>query len=132
MPSYIVKAAPEQDFYVIWSTVTESPHCWGGQRAVRAWLHVHEDRPANDQPRWDCADATGTSSLDGFYGWDDDGFIYDQRGWLPRPRLLAFLATFDSTTEEFDLSLLDPLEGAEPTACDASSASPTREPGGRP
>jgi hypothetical protein len=33
MPSYIVKINPDDDLYVYWSTITDSPHICG-ERAV--------------------------------------------------------------------------------------------------
>lgn len=67
MPSYILKPKPDEDFYLRYSTVVDSP-CESGTRAeMLAWGH--------DPARLDRADERGTSALVGeppWYGWQDE------------------------------------------------------------
>lgn len=107
MPSYVVKVNREEDFYVLWSDVTESPHVWGDRAEVEEYMKTYA--MAGDLPeRFDRADKRGTSAFPGFYDWEDSGFIYEQRGFLPRSSLRAFLESYDGY--EFDLTLLEPFD----------------------
>lgn len=114
MGSTIVKIAPDVDQYVVWSSITDSPHMWGTRdETIEYLMEVDEKKPEYAKPeiehRMWRADDTGTSSfISG--GWDSAGFVVMNTGWLPRSRLQAFLDSFDPTTETFDLSLLDPFE----------------------
>ena len=116
MPSFVVKVAPDADAYVVWSTIVAAPTAWGTRDEIAAYLL--DDSPLKAEyahpsitERFDRADATGTSAYDPRnYGWDDDGFIFAQRGWLPRARLAEFLASFDPDAETFDETLLEPFE----------------------
>jgi hypothetical protein len=94
MPSYIVKADPNEDFYVEWSTVVDAPIRWGTAAEVTA----RRDRIAR-------ADATGTSSFDGFYNWEQASFLVANLGdgdfyRLPRRNLRAFLGTLSGASED--------------------------------
>lgn len=88
MPSYIIKAEPDQDFYVMWSEVVDAPTAWGSRADLEGWFQP-SDVAAE---RFDRADAHGTSCrLLGpgirFYDWTDAGMVYQQEGFLPRSRL---------------------------------------------
>jgi hypothetical protein len=94
MPSYIVKAAPDEDLYVEWSTVVDAPIRWGTSDA----LVLRRDRKSR-------ADATGTSSFDGFYNWEQESFLVANLGdghfyRLPRHNLRVFLETLSAAPEE--------------------------------
>lgn len=108
MPSYIVKVNKDEDFYVQWSEITDSPYCWGPRTEVEQAM---KDFGYDISPdRFDRADATGTSALPGFYNWEDSGFVFEQKGYLKRGDLKAFLETYDEETGKFDESFLEPFE----------------------
>lgn len=94
MPQYIVKPDRDVDFYVYWDTVTDAPWFWG----TRAELEQEtEERYAMKPERFERADEDGTSSIDGFFGWDDDEFMVHNMGKEPfgveRKNLAAWLAS---------------------------------------
>lgn len=122
MPRIILKATPDQDFYVEWSTIVEAP-VFAGIRE-RMLEHLREDNPdiqsnpiAKAEARLRRADETGTSAA-GPYSWfgawdeDDNGLIVEQRGVLPRHRLYLFTRfwLYGSGSREFALDLLEPFE----------------------
>ena len=53
---------------------------------------------------------TGTSAYDGDGGWDDPGFIYEQRGWLPRRHLAEMCRLLEARDEPAVWDLLEPFE----------------------
>lgn len=121
MPSFILKVNKEEDLYVYWSTVVESPHTWGTKDEVFKYLTENLDHNKEDtERRFERANERGTSAfayrMDG--GWDDSGFIFEQRGVLPRANLKAFIESFNEEIDilndykecPFDLSLLIPFE----------------------
>src|SRR5574338_79451 len=74
MPSYIVKAAPDEDLYCEWSTIVDAP-TWLGDREGLIESGFAQDRIER-------ADQSGTSAFGGSYGWDDDRFLI--REMVPR------------------------------------------------
>lgn len=115
MPQYVVKVTPDDDLYVMWSTVVDAPAVWGTRDEIAEHLlRRDEKKPEFAKPeiedRMARADLYGTSSFQGDYGWDDDCFMYHQSGWFPRSRLTAFLASFDPETQSFNEDLLEPFE----------------------
>lgn len=87
MPRFIIKAEPDVDFYVDWSTIVDAPCEWGPAAVFQTPI------PAD---RLERADATGTSSFDGFFDWDTKTLIVANMGDnefydLPRDNLRAFL-----------------------------------------
>ena len=92
MPTYLVKAAPGDRWYCLWSTVVDSP-TWVGDREGL------DELPEVTPERIERADRTGTSSLDGFYSWQDEHFhvgesspnIEGQLYYLPRARLGEYI-----------------------------------------
>ena len=109
MPQYIVKADPEADLYVMWSTIVDCPVSWGNRA----------DFSDEDPARLERADRTGTSSYDGFYNWADDEFYVRELGtthndyMLPRKNLKAFIECLaedlgnDYSTKEQEQKALD-------------------------
>lgn len=89
MPGYIVKAAPDEDFYVIWSTVVDNITFSGTQDEVADYERMNSGRMQAIDPehRVDAriarADATGTSAMwpeekdgpDKYLGWNDETFL---------------------------------------------------------
>lgn len=107
MPSFILKTAPDENLYVEWSTIVDAPISWGSREQMKSW-GVGEDRLAR-------ADQYGTSMCDPalpfdqqWFGWSDDGMIYDQQGWLPRHRLGDLVVRLSHEEDVSDL--LEPFE----------------------
>lgn len=46
MPSYPIRPNPDKDFYVLWSTVTDSPYGAGSREDIRAIMLDDERREA--------------------------------------------------------------------------------------
>lgn len=120
MPSVVIKPDRDRDEYVVWSTITETPHAYGDRAEMRDMLldgvrrNDEEDR-RNPDAALDRADRWGSSAFPqwGYGHWDDEGFIYQQAGWLHREDL-AYAARL--VCEERDrevLDLLDPFEDDE-------------------
>ncbi len=119
MPSTIIKPERDRDLYVIWSTITECPIAWGDRTEVleiitEDWRrHRDSDPIANPAGRLDRADIYGTSAADGFafFGrWDYDGFMYEQRGILPRRYLARACELLEEGREPEVRDLLEPIE----------------------
>lgn len=98
----LVKAAPDRDLYIGWSTVAEMPDgIWSRETALdagipRTWL--------------DRADETGTSALYPEGSWDDSGFVAEQRGWLPRARLGDYAVEYLHGDRIAAYAMLEPFE----------------------
>lgn len=110
----IIKINEEEDFYVVWSSIVESPVMWGTRaETVEYLLEVDERKPEFALPSIEVAleraDEHGSSSRLGTE-WDDYGVIFEQKGWVLRSRLVDFLNSYDEETRSFDLSLLEPFE----------------------
>lgn len=122
MPSIVIKPERDGDLYVIWSTIVEAPTAWGTRTEVRGYLAEDwEERFPGRAPdslddfdaRLDRADANGTSALGGFsfFGrWDDDGFVYEQRGILPRRHLARAVELLEADREPEVWDLMEPFE----------------------
>jgi hypothetical protein len=111
MGNIIVKAAKDLDLYVEWSSIVEAPLTWGTRQEFLDEGYAEE--------RLERADARGSSSYIGICFWgDDDGLILEQRGFLPRAKIPAYLEimTEQWKAKNFDgddpriLALLEPLE----------------------
>ncbi|KAB2344860.1 hypothetical protein [Actinomadura rudentiformis] len=115
MPSYLLKAAPDDDFYVEWSSVADGP-TWCGSR--REALH-HFDAELVQR-----ADENGSSAADPdtWYGWRTSGMVVSGRWWLPRCNLAAFGHHAAASIEDTDLRLQALLE--DPTE-DPAEENPT-------
>lgn len=99
----LVKCSPDEDFYVAWSDVVEAP-IWCGTRTEASEFGYTEERLNR-------ADDRGTTSLEGFYRWDSNGMIAEQRGWLPRRNLLDYALRYTRNDEQAAFDLLEPFEG---------------------
>lgn len=113
MGRIIIKAAPDRDLYVEWSTIVEAPVFIGGRAETLA--HLHREQEGGDAPEVRLArvDETGTSakgSYAWFGAWDDEGLIYEQRGSVPRERLCDFLDAYLRDDEEAALSFVVSFE----------------------
>lgn len=79
MPTYIIKPRRDEDFYIRYSTIVDSPTAWGTKSELTATLRYDEAKAE----RFDRADLNGTSALADWpegsgkyqYGWHEDTFI---------------------------------------------------------
>lgn len=72
MPRFIMKDRPDADWYVMWSTIVDAP-VFAGTRA-EFWTEFGAEGAACE--RFERADATGTSLIDGEVGgWDDESIL---------------------------------------------------------
>lgn len=108
MPSYVVKAAPDEDLYLIWSTIVDCATHIGTRPEIaeHLWSEHRRGHPDCDpkpgtgpDARMARADKTGSSVIEpeGAYGWDDDAFTVMEaaprdghRYELPRANLAAY------------------------------------------
>lgn len=122
MPSYVVKADPDLDLYVLWSSIVDGPCESGTREEMVEILFFHDDAKyrfpdavrSEIQERLDRADKNGTSAMwpregpDAEGGWEDDTFlVYSPPSphWtgpsiLPRENLRAWL---ESDLEDWSL-----------------------------
>jgi len=112
----VIKPERDVDFYVGWSNIVECPVWWGTRAEATQYLEEDRQRRGgmDDLPevRLARADEHGTSDMsirDG--GWDDEGFIYEQRGWLRRDRLVEACRRLAANDETGVWDLLDPFDG---------------------
>ena len=117
MPAYIVKDKPDEDFYVMWSSVVDAPTFCGTRAEMERCPWFGPGDVAAE--RFARADQFGTSAQWGAdqpgaeiyrpYGWSDsEGFIYQQQGWLRRGRLRELCERLDRDEPVDDL--LEPLD----------------------
>jgi hypothetical protein len=108
---FIVKPDRDTDFYVVWSNIVEAP-LGTGSRADLLGEGFPEDRIHR-------ADVTGTSMMrdlmSTYWGvldgeWEDEGFIAEQRGVLPRARLAAYAKAYMDERWDDCWDLLVPFE----------------------
>ena len=117
MSVIVLKADPGLDFYVGWSTEFEAPVWWGSRVDARRNLDEDAERPYGDRTdpagRLARADCNGTSALGGFsfFGhWSDERLTYEQRGCLPRGRLVEACRALSRGDEAAVWDLLEPFE----------------------
>lgn len=108
----IIKPTPDDDRYVLWSSVAEGPVFVG----TRADMLDHLGPGPTDNPterRLKRADLAGTSRVDGEYGWGDF-VIFEQRGIVDCSKLgeLARAVLVDRDRDAA-LDLCRPLDGEE-------------------
>jgi hypothetical protein len=116
----IIKAAPDKDLYVEWSSIVEAPTAIGTRAEMHDYLARTQRNVGTDtaETRLARADANGSSSLrdpmstyDGVLdgAWEDEGMIVKQRGWLPRAKLAEFAELY-ARDDESCYALLEPFE----------------------
>lgn len=109
MPSFLLKADPETDWYCLWSTIVDGPTYWGTRHEL---VREHYDPKQVALERFERADKNGTSARmpdipesEQWFGWNDEEFVlgdcgpdYQEGGsWsLPRSNLRAFCETLDA------------------------------------
>lgn len=99
----LVKPARDRDLYVGWSNTCEMP--------AGAWTRDEALAYGFPPSRLDRADKQGTSSQIGDGGWDDSGFVAEQRGWLRRDRLGDYALLWLDGKEDSAFDLLEPFDG---------------------
>jgi hypothetical protein len=99
----LVKAAPDKDLYVQWSTVCDMP---GGVFSRETALEYGFPRSKVDH-----ADEHGSSSRLGDGAWDDKGWVAEQRGWLKRDRIGDYAVEYLTGDQQAAFDLLEPFEG---------------------
>lgn len=118
MPTIVIKPERDQDFYVGWSTIVEAP-AWFGSRTEAAGYIAEDHRQhggptAPPEERLARADEYGSSIKPeanfGYGYWDHDGFIYEQRGVLPRKHLIEACRLLAAENEPGVWDLLEPFE----------------------
>lgn len=102
----LVKATPDEDLYVQWSTVCDMP---GGVFSRETALEYGFPRSKVDH-----ADKHGSSSRIGDGAWDDKGWVAEQRGWLRRDRIGDYAVEYLHGDREAAYALLEPFD--EPAA----------------
>jgi hypothetical protein len=118
MGGVIVKASPGEDVYLEWSTVVEAPTFIGTRAEILEYLRWSSVKSVTDSPeeRLARADETGSSSAGDyawFASWDDDGFVVERRGILPRSKLRDFALLYAAEDRRW-LDLLEPFDADTP------------------
>lgn len=111
----LVKAAPDKDLYVQWSTVCDMP---GGVFSRETALDY-----GFPPSRLDHADEHGSSSRIGDGAWDDKGFVAEQRGWLRRELLGEYAVEYLHGDRVAAYALLEPFDD-DPKDDDESATRP--------
>lgn len=115
--SVLIKCAPDQDRYVLWSNICDLPTMHGDRAAVLTWLLSYEYRsdPAEAHAKIARADGNGGSTLFGLHNWDDEYLLMGQRGLLPRARLWELCEAYFGGPDRRDewLDLLVPFDDCE-------------------
>lgn len=118
MPSVVIKPDRDRDEYVVWSTVTESPHGYGSReqmaRLLQSGIRNDTDDVVDPTAALDRADRHGSSAMGGWtaghWGHDRWGWIYQQVGWLARKDLWQAAVWQCEGRVRDILDLLEPLE----------------------
>lgn len=110
----LVKAAPDKDLYVQWSTVCDMP---GGVFSRETALEYGFPRSKVDH-----ADKHGSSSRIGDGAWDDKGWVAEQRGWLRRDRIGDYAIEYLTGDREAAYALLEPFDDEPAPVAAVSSA----------
>jgi hypothetical protein len=130
MPQFIYKEAPDIDYYVAWSSIVEAPGFTGTRAEMLAHLqrdtdpYLRDDAPHHPERRLERVDETGTSSRwvesegmrDRFAeegSWEDDSYIYMQRGVLTRAKMFELCHRLDADPDADVSDLLKPFEDSE-------------------
>ena len=109
MPHFVVKADPNEDWYVEWTTITDGPVAYG----TRA--DFLEEEPGWGD-RMDRADQTGTSAMmdPPWFSWDTEWFMVaeplDEQRTLPRKHLRAYTEAIIAADIPTALALTDPID----------------------
>ena len=79
MPSYIVKASPDEDWYAVWSTIVDAPTYFGTRAELERSIHdpreLAPERFARADERGTSADWTDWPKDDMPFGWNYAEFL---------------------------------------------------------
>lgn len=119
-----IKPDPDQDLYVIFSSGSDLPVCWGPAEQMLKW--AIKDEYSNQHNRYgifgdkyyekiDLADKFGTSSRGFTDRWTDEnpGMMWMNEGIMPFsniPKALEFMEKGKKADSKKVLALLDPFE----------------------
>jgi hypothetical protein len=116
MPSYVLKADPNRDLYVEWSTIVDDATFIGTREEMLAYLQT--ERPGGGihapEARLHRADEMGTSCMWKVAGhprlgaWEDPRLLVAQYGYLRRSDLALYAMLADD--EQAARALLEPFE----------------------
>ena len=121
MPHLILKPQRDVDFYVDWSTITDTVVASGTRAELSAAMVTHRTLCAGSDPsRFDRADRTGSSADGawvGYLGWDSPATLiashpFDEQRLLPRENLRAFADALNADDVPAALALTSPIEDA--------------------
>jgi hypothetical protein len=116
MPSYVLKADPSRDLYVLWSTGIDNIAYCGDRIQMLTMLTTTFSGGESSVARLERADQTGTSTMWCFgselpFGaWEGDRLIVDQRGMLRRTDLAAYAEAWQVGDDAAMAALLQPFE----------------------
>jgi hypothetical protein len=118
MPSYVLKADPNRDLYVEWSTIVDDATFIGTRDEMLHHLRRHDGAwdvsVSAAAARLSRADETGTSCMWKVAGhprlgaWDDPRLLVAQDGYLRRSDLALYAMLVDD--EQAARALLEPFE----------------------
>lgn len=115
MPSFVVKAAPDEDLYGIYSTIVDSFVFIGTRGETRQRLLYEDGINGRPDERLEHADLHGTSSRIGGpefeYGWNDPTIDIREgpgSGGLPRKDLSAYLTAIEAHNLDAAAALVVP------------------------
>jgi hypothetical protein len=128
MPSFLVKASPDEDWYCRWSTIVDAPTAWGSREQMTR--EAHDPREVAPE-RFERADRNGTSAMipgtpdaEQWFGWSDGEFILAEAGpdyreggsWmLPRANLRAFCEALEADQDTTPLCVWEQHEDDDTT-----------------
>lgn len=104
----IIKQSPDEDIYVEWVRITDTPIFVGTREEMRANLAEHEGERSADQ-RLERTDRNGCSSYVGESRYGDDMHVASW-GVLPRTKLALYATLIIANKEDEARALLQPFE----------------------
>lgn len=115
MGHILLKTAPDADLYVLWSSICDAPIGVGNQEEIQRVARLSGDHISPE--RFARADATGTSSVFGDGGWDDEGLVLREfptvdsgSRWLPRKNLHKFAEAIKADNSCAIEELVEPID----------------------
>jgi len=94
MPSFVLKASPDEDLYCIYSTTVDAVVFIGTRGETRQHLLYEDGSNGRPDERLERADETGSSCREPGYGWDAESLWIGEgpgHGHLPRASLSEYL-----------------------------------------
>jgi len=115
MPSYVLKASPDEDLYGIYSTIVDAFVFIGTRGETRQHLLYEDGVNGRPDERLERADLNGTSSRIGApdfeYGWGEETISIGEgpgHGELHRKDLVAYLRAIEANNLETAAALVVP------------------------